>query len=43
MCISLVLGLLAGIPIVDVTLEDGTTKAGIATVIGQGFNVVNLS
>lgn len=38
MCISLVLGLLAGIPIVDVTLEDGTTKAGIATVIGQGFS-----
>ena len=38
MCVSLVLGLVAGIPIVDVTLEDGTTKAGIATVIGQGFS-----
>lgn len=38
MCISLVLGLLAGIPIVDVAQEDGTTKAGIATVIGQGFS-----
>ncbi len=38
MCISLVLGLLAGIPLVDTTLEDGTTKSGIATVIGQGFS-----
>lgn len=38
MCISLVLGLLAGIPIVDMAQEDGTTKAGIATVIGQGFS-----
>ena len=38
MCISLILGLLAGIPIADIKLEDGTTKAGIATVIGQGFS-----
>lgn len=38
MCISLLLGLLAGIPIVDVAQEDGSTKAGIATVIGQGFS-----
>ena len=29
MCISLVLGLVAGIPIVDVKLEDGTTSSGI--------------
>ncbi|MCR5268374.1 MAG: GntP family permease [Lachnospiraceae bacterium] len=37
MCISLVLGLIAGIPIVDV--KDGdTTVNGIATVIGQGFS-----
>ena len=32
MCISLVLGLIAGIPIVDVTLDDGSKQAGIATV-----------
>lgn len=38
MCISLILGLLAGIPIADVKLDDGSTKAGIATVIGQGFS-----
>lgn len=38
MLISLILGLLAGIPITDVKLDDGTTKAGIATVIGQGFS-----
>lgn len=38
MCISLILGLIAGIPIVDVKLEDGSTQSGIATVIGQGFS-----
>ena len=38
MLISLILGLLAGIPIADVKLEDGSAKAGIATVIGQGFS-----
>ena len=38
MCISLILGLLAGIPIADVKLDDGSTKSGIATVIGQGFS-----
>lgn len=38
MLISLLLGLLAGIPIADVKLDDGSTKAGIATVIGQGFS-----
>ncbi len=38
MCISLLLGLIAGIPLVDVTLEDGSKQSGIATVIGQGFS-----
>ncbi len=38
MCISLLLGLIAGIPIVDTKLEDGSTRSGIATVIGQGFS-----
>ena len=38
MCISLMLGLVAGIPIVDKKLEDGSTVSGIATVIGQGFS-----
>ena len=38
MLVSLILGLLAGIPIADVKLEDGSAKAGIATVIGQGFS-----
>jgi len=38
MSISLLLGLIAGIPIVDTKLDDGTTRAGIATVIGQGFS-----
>ena len=36
MCISLVLGLIAGIPIVDRTLEDGTKVSGLASVIGAG-------
>ena len=38
MCISLVLGLIAGIPIVDRTLEDGTKVSGLASVIGAGFS-----
>ena len=38
MCISLVLGIIAGIPIVDRTLEDGTKVSGLASVIGQGFS-----
>ena len=38
MGISLILGLVAGIPIVDTTLEDGTTVSGIASVIGAGFS-----
>ncbi len=38
MTVSLVLGLLAGIPLVDRTLEDGTKVSGLATVIGQGFS-----
>ncbi len=38
MLISLVLGIAAGIPIVDKVAEDGTTVSGLATVIGQGFS-----
>ena len=38
MLISLVLGIVAGIPIVDKTLEDGTTVRGLASVIGAGFS-----
>ena len=38
MLVSLVLGLLAGIPLADVTNADGTKTSGIATVIGQGFS-----
>ena len=38
MLISLVLGLVAGIPLVDKTLEDGTKVPGLATVIGTGFS-----
>ena len=37
MCISLILGLVAGIPLVDKTLEDGTKIQGLASVIGAGF------
>lgn len=38
MLISLVLGLVAGIPLVDKTLEDGTKISGLASVIGAGFS-----
>ena len=38
MLISLVLGIIAGIPIVDRTLEDGTKVSGLANVIGAGFS-----
>nr|MCR5032497.1 GntP family permease [Lachnospiraceae bacterium] len=38
MLISLVLGLIAGIPLVDKTLEDGTKVSGLANVIGAGFS-----
>jgi GntP family gluconate:H+ symporter len=38
MLISLVLGIIAGIAIVDKTLEDGTTVSGLASVIGAGFS-----
>lgn len=40
MLISLVFGLVAGIPLVNVTNADGTTVSGIATVIGAGFSSV---
>ncbi len=38
MLISLVLGIIAGIPLVDKTLEDGTKVTGLAGVIGSGFS-----
>lgn len=38
MGISLVLGLLAGIPLVDKVHEDGTVTQGLANVIGAGFS-----
>ena len=38
MGVSLILGLVAGIPIVDVTLEDGSKVSGLASVIGAGFS-----
>ena len=38
MGISLILGIVAGIPLVDRTLEDGTKIAGLANVIGSGFS-----
>ncbi|MDR0386545.1 MAG: GntP family permease [Treponema sp.] len=38
MIISLVFGLIAGIPLVNVTKEDGTVVQGIANVIGAGFS-----
>ena len=38
MCISLILGLLAGIPIVDKVADDGSKVTGLANVIGQGFS-----
>lgn len=38
MCISLVLGIIAGIPIVNQTAEDGSTVQGLASVIGAGFS-----
>lgn len=38
MTISLILGLIAGIPIIDQTAEDGTVTQGLANVIGAGFS-----
>lgn len=38
MLISLAFGLCAGIPLVNRTLEDGSTVSGIASVIGAGFS-----
>ncbi len=38
MLISVVLGIIAGIPIVDQTLDDGTKVSGLASVIGSGFS-----
>ena len=38
MTISLLLGLIAGIPLADKTLADGTKVSGLASVIGAGFS-----
>ena len=38
MAISLVFGLIAGIPLVNTTDADGNTVSGIANVIGAGFS-----
>ena len=38
MLVSLALGLVAGIPLVDHKLADGSVQHGLATVIGQGFS-----
>lgn len=38
MGISLILGLVAGIPLVDKTAADGTVTQGLANVIGAGFS-----
>ena len=38
MTISLLLGLVAGIPLVNQTADDGTVTLGLANVIGQGFS-----
>ena len=36
--VSLVLGIVGGIPLADKVLEDGSKVSGIATIIGQGFS-----
>ncbi len=38
MGVSIILAIIAGIPLIDVTDADGNTTAGIATVIGSGFS-----
>ena len=38
MLVALALGLVAGIPLIDHKLADGTMQYGLATVIGQGFS-----
>ena len=38
MTVSLLLGLVAGIPLVNQTADDGTVTLGLANVIGQGFS-----
>jgi len=40
MGVAVVLGLLAGIPIITVTHADGTTTTGIAGIIGEGFSAI---
>ncbi len=38
MGVSLILGLIAGIPLINHTAEDGTVTQGLASVIGSGFS-----
>ena len=38
MTVSLVLGIIGGIPLVNTTTADGASVNGIATVIGNGFS-----
>lgn len=38
MGVSLILGLIAGIPLVDQVAEDGTKISGLASVVGAGFS-----
>ncbi len=38
MGVSLILGLVAGIPLVNQTLPSGSTRLGLANVIGAGFS-----
>ena len=38
MAVSVVLAVIGGIPLVDITAEDGTVTSGIAGVIGAGFS-----
>ena len=38
MGVSLLLGIIAGIPLVDKTLEDGSKVSGLPSVIGSGFS-----
>lgn len=38
MAVSLILGLVAGIPLVDIKEDGATVQKGIATVIGEGFS-----
>lgn len=36
--VSVILGLIGGIPLIDIKKPDGTMISGIASVVGQGFS-----